>query len=59
MTIIEKKKTLKRIIETLPDDKLDEAILVVEDLAQKDEKRINFVKELLQKEKALFEKLAQ
>jgi hypothetical protein len=56
---MEKKKTLKRIIETLPDDKLDEAILVVEDLAQKDEKRIDFVKELLQKEKALFEKLAQ
>ena len=59
MTVIEKKKALKKIIDSLPEDKLEEALLLVEDLARQDESRIAFIKDLLERKKALFEKLAQ
>lgn len=59
MTAIEKKKILNKIIDALPEENLDEAIFLVEGLALKDENRINFVKKLLEREKALFKRLAE
>ena len=59
MTVIEKKKSLKKLIDKLPEDNLDELFFMVQDLAQKNEKRTEFVKNLLIKEEALFKKLAE
>lgn len=59
MTVIEKKNTLKKIIESLSDEHLDEALYIVQELSLKDKKRISILKDLLSEEKSLFEKLAQ
>ncbi len=59
MTVIEKKKAIKKIIDALPVDNLDEAFFLVQDLSQKDENRKSILKSLLGKEKNLFEKLAK
>lgn len=59
MTVIEKKKVLKKIIDTLSEDNLDEAIFLVEDLSQKNENRKKILKSLLEEEKNLFERLAK
>ena len=59
MTVIEKKKVLKKIIDTLPESNLDETLMFIEELALKDNSRIAFVKNLLVKEKSLFKRLAQ
>mgnify|MGYP000341991899 FL=1 len=59
MTVIEKKKALKKIIDKLPESNIDEAFFFVEDLVLKDEKRKEILISLLKKEKSLFEKLAQ
>lgn len=59
MTVIEKKKALKKIIDKLPESNIDEAFFFVEDLVLKDEKRKKILISLLKKEKSLFEKLAQ
>jgi hypothetical protein len=59
MTVIEKKNRLKKIIDKLPEDNLDELFFIVEDLTKKNENRIEFVKNLLIKEEAFFKKLAE
>lgn len=59
MTVIEKKKALKKIIDQLPEENLDETFMFIEELAAKDDKRTEFVKNLLEKEKNLFKRLAQ
>lgn len=59
MTVIEKKKFLKKITDTIPESHLDEALMLVQDLAVKDEIRKEILLDLLRTEKSLFEKLAQ
>lgn len=59
MTVLQKKISLKNLIDKLPDDNLDEALLVIEELTTKNLKRKNMLLELLHTEKELFEKLAQ
>ena len=59
MTVIEKKKALKKIIDLLPEENLDETLIFIEELASKDDRRIEFVKNLLIKEKSLFKRLDQ
>ena len=59
MTVLQKKISLKNLIDKLPDDNLDEALLVIEELTTKNLKRKNMLIELLHTEKELFEKLAQ
>ncbi|MEA1785919.1 hypothetical protein U1E44_07435 [Arenibacter sp. GZD96] len=59
MSEIEKKEALKEIIDKLSDNALDQAILYMEDLAIKDKKRILYVKNLLEREKQLFARLAE
>lgn len=59
MTVIEKKKFLKKIIDTIPESHLDEALMLVQELAGKDEIRKEILLDLLKTEKSLFEKLAQ
>ncbi len=59
MTVLQKKISLKNLIDKLPDDNLDEALLVIEELTTKNLKRKNILLELLDTEKELFEKLAQ
>ncbi len=59
MTAIEKKKVLKKIIDQLPDDNLDEAIFLVEDLIGKHKNMRSILLTLLEKEKELFKRLAE
>lgn len=59
MTIVEKRKVISKLIEKLPEENLDEAIVMMQDLVSKDKKRTEILLDLLDKEKALFERLAQ
>ncbi len=59
MTVIEKKKIIKKMIDKLSEDNLDDALFIVQKLASKDKNRKKILLELLTNEKVLFEKLAQ
>ncbi|UOB16349.1 hypothetical protein [Abyssalbus ytuae] len=59
MTVFEKKKTLKKIIESLSDENLDETLLFLNDLKAKDHKRKEILMQLMEEEENLFKKLAQ
>lgn len=59
MTVLQKKKILKNLIDSLPEDNLDEALSLIEKLTTKDLSRKKILLELLQSEKELFEKLAK
>lgn len=59
MTLIEKKKRLKKIIDSLSSENLDEAFHYIHQLSVKDKNRILIVKDLLKDEKWLFEELAK
>lgn len=59
MTLLEKKKSLKIAIESLSDEQVDEALYLIEKVIGQDEKRKEYVKNLLNKEKNLFDRLAQ
>ncbi|MCK5400179.1 MAG: hypothetical protein KAJ28_00970 [Flavobacteriaceae bacterium] len=59
MTVIEKKKIIKKMIDKLSEDNLDDALFIVQKLASKDKNRKKILLELLKNEKVLFEKLAQ
>ncbi len=59
MTVIEKKKNIKRIIDTLSNENLEEVFNYLQQLSSKDKNRISIVKNLLKEEKWLFEELAK
>ncbi len=59
MTVIEKKRTLKKMIDALSNENLDQAYFYINQLTNKDQNRISIVKDLLNSEKSLFEKLAK
>ncbi|PQJ79672.1 hypothetical protein [Polaribacter porphyrae] len=59
MTVIEKKKNLKNIIDNLSNDNLEEALNYLQKLSSKDKNRITIVKNLLKEEQWLFEELAK
>ena len=59
MTVIEKKNNIKRIIDTLSNEKLEEVFNYLQLLSSKDKNRISIVKNLLENEKWLFEELAK
>lgn len=59
MTFLEKKKSLKKTIESLSEEQVDEALYLIEKVIGQDEKRKEYVKDLLNKEKNLFDRLAQ
>jgi hypothetical protein len=59
MTLLEKKKRIQVVIDNLTEEHLDEALMLIESLANKDENRKKILLELLEKETSLFEKLAQ
>ena len=59
MTLLEKKKNLKKAIESLSDEQVDEALYLIEKVIGQDEKRKEYVRDLLEKEKTLFDRLAQ
>ena len=56
MTLLEKKKSLKKAITSLSDEQLDEALYLIEKVIGQDEKRKEYVKDLLNKEKSLFDR---
>ncbi len=59
MTVVEKKNRLKNLIDSLTNNELEQVYNLIESLTSKDKKRIEIVKQLLNDEKELFEKLAQ
>ncbi|WP_026776543.1 hypothetical protein [Polaribacter sp. Hel_I_88] len=59
MNILEKKNSLKRIIDNLSDEKLNDAYLYFKKTSSSDKSRLNIVKQILKDEKSLFEDLAK
>jgi hypothetical protein len=59
MTSVDKKTALKKVIDSLSDDYLDEAFFFIQDLQERDHKRIQYAKDLLQQEKGLFKRLSE
>ncbi|WP_194766133.1 hypothetical protein [Tamlana sp. I1] len=59
MTVIEKKKIIKKFVDKLPESDLDEALIMIQDLASKNQNRKAILLNLLETEKTLFERLAQ
>ncbi|WP_298767094.1 hypothetical protein [uncultured Polaribacter sp.] len=59
MTVIEKKKNIKKIIDKLSNENLEEVFNYLKQLSVKDKNRISIVKNLLDEEKWLFEELAK
>ena len=59
MTVIEKKNNIKRLIDTLSNENLEEVFNYLQQLSSKDKNRISIVKNLLEEEKWLFEELAK
>lgn len=59
MTVVEKKKVIKKMIDKLPEANLDEALIIVQSLSSKDKNRKIILQNLLDEEHSLFEKLAQ
>ncbi|WP_452228630.1 hypothetical protein [Lacinutrix sp. MEBiC02404] len=59
MTVIEKKIKIKNLIDTLPEENLDEVLNVVQEISSKELRIKKSVIELLKKEENLFKRLAQ
>jgi len=59
MTVIEKKRSLKKMIDALSSTNLEQAYYYIYQLNSKDKNRITIVENLLKDEKKLFEKLAK
>ena len=59
MTLLEKKQTLKKAIDRLSDDQVDDVLLYLEHLQKRDTARVDYVESLLRTEKNLFDRLAQ
>lgn len=59
MTIDEKRNKVKKEIESFSNEQLEETLSILEQIKKNDEKRKDYIKDLIEKEKNLFERLAQ
>lgn len=59
MTTIEKRKKIIQAIDSLTNEQLDEAWTFIEQIKENDEKRLEYIKTLIEKEKNLFDRLAK
>ena len=59
MTTIEKRNKIKNAIEFFSNEQLEETLSFIEHIKENDEKRKDYIKDLLKKEKNLFERLAK
>lgn len=59
MTAIEKRNKIKNAIESFSNEQLEETLSFIEQIKENDEKRKDYIKDLLKKEKNLFERLAK
>lgn len=59
MTIAEKKNKIKKCLETFSNEQLEETLSFVEQIRVNDEKRKDYIQELMKKERNLFERLAK
>ena len=54
MKIVEKRNKIKKALESFSNEQLEETLTFIEQIQENDEKRKDFIKELLKKEKNLF-----
>ena len=59
MTIVEKRNKIKKALESFSNEQLEETLSFIEQIKENDEKRKNYIKDLLKKEQNLFERLAK
>lgn len=59
MTIAEKRNKIEEALESFSNEQLEETLSFVEQIKENDEKRKDYIKNLLIKEKNLFERLAE
>ncbi|KJJ37287.1 MULTISPECIES: hypothetical protein [Aequorivita] len=59
MTIAEKRNKIKKAVESFSNEQLEETLHFIEKVIDNDERRKDYIKNLLIKEKNLFERLAK
>ncbi len=59
MTTIEKRNKIKNTMESFSNEQLEETMSFIERIKENDEKRKDYIKDLLKKEKNLFERFAK
>ena len=59
MTIVEKRNKIKKALESFSNEQLEETLSFIEQIIENDEKRKDYIKDLLKKEQNLFERLAK
>ncbi len=59
MTTIEKRNKIKNTMESFSNEQLEETMSFIEQIKENDEKRKDYIKGLLKKEKNLFERFAK
>lgn len=59
MTIVEKRNKIKKALDSFSNEQLEETLSFIEQIKENDEKRKEYIKGLLVKEKNLFERLAK
>lgn len=59
MTIVEKRDKIKKALDSFSNEQLEETLSFIEQIKENDEKRKEYIKGLLVKEKNLFERLAK
>lgn len=59
MTIVEKRNKIKKALESFSNEQLEETLSFIEQISKNDEKRKDYIKDLLKKEQNLFERLAK
>lgn len=59
MTTVEKRNKIKKVLESFSNEQLEETLTFIEQLKENDEKRKAYIKDLLKKEKNLFDRLAK
>ncbi len=59
MTTIEKRNKIKNTIESFSNEQLEETMSFIEQIKENDEKRKGYIKDILKKEKNIFERFAK
>lgn len=59
MTTVEKRNKIQKVLESFSNEQLEETLTFIEQIKENDDKRKAYIKDLLKKEKNLFDRLAK
>lgn len=58
MTTVEKRNKISKVLESFSNEQLEETLTFIEQIKENDAKRKEYIRDLLRKEKNLFERLS-